>query len=1053
MSIYLHVHSNYSFGRGASSIEEICLKAVKRGIRAISITDTNGLYGVIQFVETAHNCGLKPIVGSEVEDSSGNRAILLAENRSGYGKICSILSARHTNPSFSLPSALASSGMDGLLVLTDDIPMLSFLLTATAGKKENMYVEIPPSPPLCGVSISPSGYTRSKLLTFAQKTGFKIAASHPVCFIGSEDFHLACVLKGIFSNSTYFKCLRKRDDRELTPDSWLWDAGVFRKRFEDIPDALKNLEEISRRCSFIPVSAEPLLPGYPESKGIMESKMILRSRCLDGLKWRFGNHPAVKIINRLEYELGVIEKMNLADYFLIVSDIARFARNNYIPMCGRGSAAGSLVAYLLGITDLDPVAHNLYFERFLHEGRKDLPDIDMDFAWNRRDEVIDFVYRRFGQDKVAAISTHVKFAARGALREVARAFGVPDGDVSTALKHVPYDMPPRFLEGSKNKYFLPEGEPWDTIIRIAKKLDGFPKHLGIHVGGMVICPEPLYNYLPVEPASKGIIVTQWEMTAVQKAGLLKIDILGNRSLSVINDVLNELSIRQEKKPFLNFNLMTLMDSAGKVKLSCGDRFEKDERVKELMRTGNTFGCFYIESPAMRGLLRKLRCDTFAGLVAASSVIRPGVSSSGMMRKYIECVRKKSFAPVHHLLKELLPETFGIMVYQEDVMRVVCDIGGLSHQEADLLRRTLSGKRGGIEISHLKDKFIAGGMRRGISLREAEEIWKQVSSFYGYSFCKAHSAAFAEVSMRALYLRAHYPAEFMAAVLSNHGGFYSTSAYISECRRMGLEILPPSVNRSMVNFTAEGNGVRVGLGQIAKLSQKNAHSIIRERELNGEFGSLENFIVRMKNHLGRDELETLVMAGALDEFSEGLNRFALLWKAIFLSNRSGSFKVPPLPVFKWNHLLKMLMEIKTIGFPVSCHPMKIFRSLIERSGQIDLKSIINASQMGSMEGKKVKIAGIVVTVKPIRTRDGKGMAFLSMEDETDLFDVILFPSAYAKARIALERFSGPFLVTGGVVNDFDYFSIEADEIQPIFLSHLERSTYPVLPSFYTGAKIE
>jgi error-prone DNA polymerase len=1024
MTVHLHVHSNFSFGLGASPIADLCAAASRRGIETLAVTDRNGLYGAMELVERAAAFGLHAVMGAEVDDGEGRRAVLLAADRRGYGRLCRIITARHTAPRFSLAAFLAED-MEGMVAVTDSIPLLEFLLSA-AGRTRDIYVEVPPRFEPYGAVRSPSGFSRTHLAAFARKAGLPAVVAHPVHFADPGDRDLACMLRSIFTNASYHRVRRSPGD-DLCASSWLVDGETLRRGAEDIPGAFRSALEIARRCTYLPGTGGMLLPRHPGSDGYGASVALLRARCAEGLRDRFGAAPPAAAVRRLRYELEMITSMNLADYFLIVSDIASFARGRSIPMCGRGSAAGSLVSYVLGITDVDPVRENLSFERFLHTGRKDPPDVDMDFAWDRRDEVIDFVYRRFGAERVAAISTHVTFGARGALREVARAMGLSDAQVSGVARLIPWHA----SAGSIGRICgsAVEDEPWKSVVALAARLDGYPKHLGIHVGGMVVCPGPLADYLPVEIAPKGIAITQWEMTGVEKAGLLKIDILGNRSLSVIDDVLDDVSRdagtrrRALAMPFFRDG-----GTGGRLELAGGDRLDADPEVRELLRTGGSFGCFYVESPAMRGLLRKLRCDTFRGLVAASSVIRPGVASSGMMRQYIERARGRPFRHLHPVMEKLLGETFGVMVYQEDVMRLAYHVGGLSWEDGNLMRKAMSGKRGGVPVERYRDRFLDGAVRRGLPPDVAREIWRQMASFAGYSFCKAHSAAFAEVSMRALLLRAHFPAEFMAAVLSNHGGYYGTSAYVSECRRMGLRVLPPSVNASEVRCTGRGRSVRVGLGEVAKLGAETAVRIVEERRVGGAFASLEAFLLRMKGRIARDETEGLVMAGALDEFERNGNRRLLLWECARLSApRAPSLDGSrALPSIGFDRRAKAAMEVEALGFPLCCHVMELVRPSLAKLRPVEARSLT------ALRGRKVTVAGMVVTLKPISTSKGEAMSFVSMEDETAIFEVTLFPSAYRKSRRLLAWSAGPYVVRGTVDDDFGHISVIGEEIRPICL---------------------
>ncbi|MFQ5749465.1 MAG: DNA polymerase III subunit alpha, partial [Planctomycetota bacterium] len=699
--------------------------------------------------------------------------------------------------------------------------------------------------------------------------------------------------------------------------------------------------------------------------------------------------------------------------------------------CGRGSAANSLVAWLLGFTHVDPVRHDLYFERFMNAGRSDFPDVDLDFAWDERDAVLDHVRRCFGRERVAMIGTHVTFGLRGAVRELAKAMGVPASEIEPFSRALPGRLrgPPdgERLRADPRCARLPlRAEPWRTILVQAAALQGFPRHLGVHPGGVVIAPAPLTDHLPLQLARKQtgagrMVITQWDMEPVEKVGLLKIDLLGNRGLAVIRDTVEAVK--------RNLGLPIDLDRLDP---------QGDQRTCSLLERGETMGCFYVESPGMRGLLRKLRCRDFATLVAASSIIRPGISSSGMMQAYVErhhFVRRRgrhdpSWYPLP-CLRAILGETYGVMAYQEDVLKVVQEAAGMTAAEADGLRRSMSHKRSHEKMASFRESFLEGARRRGAGEALARELWRQIESFAGYSFCKAHSASYARVSFLSAYLRAHHPAEFLAAVLANGGGFYTTFAYLAEARRMGLRLELPCVNRSGDDFQGADGGVRLGLAQVNGLGAAVRARILEARRRAGPFQGLEDFGERVRP--APSEWEALVRAGALDGLPDGMTRpermrAAALWAHSFRGPGrgarlfpDGAVRRPPPPAAEYSPRRRLAQEAEALGFLVSAHPLALFGEAIRRTHAVP------ARELGRHVNRRVRLVGWQVTNKPVTTRGGRPMMFMSFEDTTAIYETILFPRVYRRlAPWLLTR--GPYLLEGIVREEYGALTVEVDALR-------------------------
>jgi len=706
--------------------------------------------------------------------------------------------------------------------------------------------------------------------------------------------------------------------------------------------------------------------------------------------------------------------MEFSSYFLVVRDIVLRSPRT----CGRGSGAASLVAYSLGITNVCPVKHNLYFERFLNPGRSDPPDIDIDFAWDERDGVLHSVLAQYN-GHAALICNHVTFKPRMAVREVAKVYGLTQREIGQVSKRLPWfwraaragdDMLTQLKQ-------LPElaqldfPEPWPQIIATAQRIIGIPRYLSVHPGGVVITPRPLTDYVPVEPAPKGVPVIQWEKDATEESGLVKIDLLGNRSLGVVRDAIanlyeNGIAFDEEHwEP------------------------EDDPATQKNIAQGNTMGCFYIESPATRLLQQKARRGDFNHLVIHSSIIRPAANE--FIREYVRRLRGGAWEPIHPLLANVLDETYGIMVYQEDVSKTAVALAGFSHADADGLRKIMSKKDKTRKLEDYQGRFAAGARARGVSEKQIGAIWDMLMSFSGYSFCKPHSASYARVSFQAAYLKTHYPAEFMAAVISNRGGFYSTFAYVSEARRMGVKILPPDVNQSDIRWKGHAGTVRVGFLSVKHLAADTQQRIVAGRRT-VPYRSVSDFLDRIRPDA--PEARALIFAGAFDRLHPENNRAALLWElarrqksgpaasgTINLFN--GRVNVPRPSFPPENELERLRHEFAALGFLCDRHPMVLY------AGTLKKQRIIKAKDLPHFVGKFVRTAGLLVTGKVVHTKHGEPMEFLTFEDETGLVETTFFPQAYRRFCAILDR-SRPFMLYGKVDEDFGAVTLTVERVECI-----------------------
>ena len=737
--------------------------------------------------------------------------------------------------------------------------------------------------------------------------------------------------------------------------------------------------------------------------------------------WEKYNPITIDVLKRLTYELEVIIELGYADYFLVVWDIVQWANKRGIPTVGRGSAAGSIVSYILGMTRVDPIKYKLLFERFLNPARRDPPDIDIDFCWKRRDEVIQYIYNRYGYNKVAMIATFNTYRYKSSIWDVARAMGMPSQEISELIN--------TSINEYKNLSYKKSDSQYRTIVSLAKNLEGRPRHMGIHCGGVVISPNDITDYVPLQKSIKGPLVTQFDMHSIKKAGLIKIDILGQRSLTVISEVADTI----QNKYNIHFDRYIMPDI--------------DDKTAKLIRNGHTIGVFQIESPGMRGLLKKLQVDTFEMIVVASSIIRPGPADSGMLRHFLKRHhRKEDMKTVHSSLKELLKETYGIMIYQEDVIKTAEVIAGWSLSESDELRRSMSGKRGKEPFSKYRGPFIMDAVKRGIRREEALEIWRQMEAFSGFAFCKAHSASYATISVQSAWLKAHFPAEFMAAVMSNYGGFYHASCYIEEIRRMGINILPPDVNMAAPHFIAEDMerdssvykkntddrflGVRIGFLQIKGLTRRTLKRLLGKRK-ERPFESLEDFCIRVRPNLR--EVESLIRCGSFDTFDytrpQHIWRLKLFYNKI--KNNSESLFASTvkyssaIPIVDYSIEKKLRDEFELMELTLEKHPLWIWKEAMQH--HIDqFGKFIHAKDLYLHIGEKVKLVGWIISTQKTKTKAGESMQFLSCEDLTATYEAVFFPVVYRKFG-RLIRGRGPYIIEGMVEDDFGHTPLKVENI--------------------------
>jgi DNA-directed DNA polymerase III PolC len=991
MFVHLHVHSAFSLfngGAGASSLEALAAAAAERGMTTLALTDTNGVYGAMDFRRVTDAYGLRPVYGVSLE-TAAERAVLLPLDQSGWASLCRAVTERHAKTNFVLRDQL-SADRGGLAILSGDTALLETL--ARESGTDNLYVELVP------------GRGREAAHAFARAHRLPPVATNAVWFAHPQDHARHRLLAAIAQNAT----VSSIPAESLAPrDAWLKPEPEMARLFPDCPEALRHAVELADRCRGGPPEGGVILPRF-EGTGA-EALARLRALTELGARSRYGGGILSPVVHdRIEHELAIIAAKGYADYFLVVWDIVTHAPTH----CGRGSVANSIVSYCLGLTHVDPLAQGLVFERFLNPGRRDPPDADLDFPWDERDAALEYVFRKYGARRAAMVANHVTFQRKAALREVAKVYGRPATEISAVTKRLPWTDGgplPGLLATHPNFRSLALGGPWREIATLAESLVGLPRNLSLHPGGVVIVPDALTDYVPIEPAAKTIDAAavpaiQFEKDGTEDAGLVKIDLLGNRSLAVIRDAI--AAVRDHGGPAIDY---TSCDPAA------------DEATRRVFRHGDTMGVFYTESPASRLLCQKSKADTFDLLVLNTSIIRP--ASNRYINTYLARLYGAPYEPPHPVLRDALAETFGVMVYQEDVVNVCVALAGMDVAEADGVRKALTKKRPLKVLRGYEEQFRVGAAARGVAAPVIDEVWEMILSFSGYSFCKGHSASYIQVALQSGYLRAHHPAEFIAAVLSNEGGYYAPFAYVAEARRMGLAILPPDVNASAAHYTGRDRTLRIGLMALKGLTADGRARLLAERERSGPYAALEE--LRRRADLTPGDLRVLIQAGACDGIAGGKSRPQMMWEVdvgLTPGRRPGVSRVqqtlgieeipaallPPLVEYDAERQLRD--EYSVLGYLASCHPMALFADVLRAVHPVP------APRLAEYAGHSVTCAGMLTTAKPVHTLREEPMEFVTFDDGAGLIETVIFPDVYRRVAPLLFG-TGPYLLRGKVEESY------------------------------------
>jgi DNA polymerase-3 subunit alpha len=976
------------------SPDELLDDAEKNDVKSLAITDINTTSACLAMAQLAQKRNLKIIPGVDFRNGAKQLFVAIAQNNEGFFEINRFLSHHlQHNTSF----ADEAPKFDHAFVIYP----YSQVQNRVLGHNEF-------------VGVTSRELTQMKLSGQTVNTR-QMVILHPVTFRHKRDFNIHRLLRAIDNNTLLSKLPKHEEGSELHV---MKPSHELKLIYADYPEIIQNTFRLLESCevNFTFGSEHPPKNKKSYSSSEEEDWMLIQQLCREGLSYRYPNANS-QVWERVEKELEMIRQKNFLSYFLINWDIVSYARRKGYFYVGRGSGANSVVAYLLRITDVDPIELDLYFERFINLFRKSPPDFDIDFSWTDRDDVIQYIFNRF--PNVSLLATYNTFQHKAIIHELGKVFGLPKGEIELLQEG-------KFQHESLDQLSV-------LVLKYSRLIQGFPNHLGIHAGGILISEKPIHYYTATSWPPKGFPITQFDMIVAEDVGLYKFDILSQRGLGKIKDAIDIVRTNQPNASMIDIHRLDLI--------------KNDEKVKHLLRNAMAIGCFYVESPAMRMLLKKLEVDDYLGLVAASSIIRPGVAQSGMMREYI--LRKKNperRKDAHPVLLDMMPDTFGVMVYQEDVIKVAHYFAGLSLAEADVLRRAMSGKfRSREEFAAIRDKFVDNCRIKGYAEQLINDIWRQIESFAGYAFAKGHSASYAVESFQSLYLKAYFPLEFMVAVINNYGGFYHTEFYVNEARLWGAIIQPPCVNTSQLYATIYGINIYMGLLQISGFEANIANLILAERTKNGVFVSFTDFMDRVPI-----TLEQITLLIRIDAFRfTGVKKRELLWNAHFILSKKTSMDHQPQLFYKKKKSFQMpelsgsvyedaFDQIELLGFPL----MNFFELL-----QSTNDNPLRAQHLPSLLGKMVTIWGYLVTAKYVRTSNRKIMNFGTFIDRDGRFvDTTHFPEVAKKFPF---RGRGIYAITGKVVEEFGFCSIEVTQMHKLPLIEDPRYSEKPLPLQQTG----
>lgn len=1048
--VHLHVHTEYSLLDGANRISDLIQRVKELGMDSIAITDHGVMYGVVDFYKEAKANGIKPILGCEIytakrsrfdkqagRDSDYGHLVLLAKNNTGYHNLMKIVSIGFTEGYYYKPRVdfeTLEKYSEGIIALSaclsGDIP--TAILNNDYDKavelanrfnnifgKGNFYLELQYN------GIAEQNLVNQQLIKLSRELDIPLVATNDVHFLTREASKSHEILMCIQMGKTINDENRMKFD---TDEVYVKSPDEMYSQFENVPEALENTVKIAQQCNVELEFGKLHLPAFDVPEG-HEPFEYLKMQCLKGLSERYGEEHDAHIDNRLLYELDVIEKMGYVDYFLIVWDFIRYARENDIMVGpGRGSAAGSLVSYCLGITSIDPLKYNLLFERFLNPERISMPDIDIDFCYERRQEVIDYVVRKYGKDKVAQIITFGTMAARGAIRDVGRALDIPYSDVDQIAKMIPFaigmtinkalDLNPEL----KKKY--EENEQIAQLIDYALSLEGMPRHASTHAAGVVISKDPIVEYVPLQ-LNESSVTTQFPMTLLEELGLLKMDFLGLRTLTVIRDALH--LAQQSSGRDIDINKIDY----------------DDNEVYKMIGEGRTAGVFQLESAGMTQFMKELQPSSLEDIIAGISLYRPGPMDQ--IPRYIKNKNNPKLIKYHHpLLENILNVTYGCMVYQEQVMQIVRELAGYSMGRSDLVRRAMSKKKISVMeqerknfIHGIKEEdgtvVVKGAINNGVDEITANKIFDEMMDFASYAFNKSHAAAYAVVAYQTAWLKRYYPVEFLAASLNSFlGSSDKVSQYVNECKQMNIQVLPPDINESSVKFTVSDGKIRFGLAAVKNVGENAILAIKQERELNGKFTTFMDFCQRVEGReINKRCIESLIKSGAFDSLNIFRSKLIAVYEKFLDSigqarkkHMEGQLSIFDMMSEKEEALVEeypdieeypqkvlLAMEKEMLGLFVSGHPLSEYQKVLKENVSLYSIDLIQSGEDQVIEegltntklsdNMRVIVGGIVTSRKTKTTKSNSLMAFIALEDLFGTMELIVFPAIFEKYSYLLE----------------------------------------------------
>ncbi len=981
MKMFLNCHSYHSLRYGTIPLDELVELASQLGVTTLGLTDINTVTGIYDFIRMCATKNIKPIVGIEFRNDDEKLYTGLAKNTKGIGELCKFLT--EYNLSKILLPNLAPKFKNAFIVYP--------LSNAPVRLEKNEFLGV-------------NGHQTTQLIKpIYQKLLRKTIAFQTVTIRNQDEFELHKTLRCIDHNILLSQLT---EHAHCHPSEVMDTSKALEKQFSRYSGIIRNAEKLAKRCTF---KFDFTVPRNKKLyTGTKSGDMLLLSQLAkDGIIRRYGAKNKDAQV-RMKKELKVIGELNFTGYFLITWDIVRYSQSKGFMHVGRGSGPNSIVSYALGITDICPIELDLYFERFLNQNRKSPPDFDIDWSWQERDEILDYIFKRFSPGHVAFCGTIVEFKHRSIMRELGKVYGLQKAELDQLSR-----------EG------LQSGGTDSVVDRVAKlgaMLIGFPNQRSMHACGVIISEEPITNFSALEIKPKGFPIVQFDMHIAEDIGFEKFDILSQRGLGTIADTV-EL-VKRNKGISIDIEQV--------------NTFKNDIQCNTNLQIGNTLGCFYIESPAMRGLLRRLKCNDYQTLVAASSIIRPGVAKSGMMKEYIfRHNNPNSFEYFHEVFEEFLGDTYGIMVYQEDVIKIALHYGGLEPTYGDILRRSISGKsRSKKEIERVKYMFFESCKRLGRNEQLSVEVFRQIESFAGYSFCKAHSASYAVESYQSLYLKTYYGIEFMVCAINNGGGFYRTEIYVHEAKRAGGNVLVPCVNNSEQETILKGEDIYLGFGLIKSMDEKLAVQLVEERRANGDYTSLENFLSR--THIGGETLQTLIFVGAFRFTGKPKSDLIIIAKML----QSGEVSKSPtllieepiqeykFPVMERNSIEDAFDEIEILGFSVSLSPFELLKT--KYRGDIMNKQLLDNYK------KTVRMLAYLVSTKQVPTKNGNMYFGTWIDNDGDYFDTAHFATSLKKYPF---KGGGCYLLLGRVEVDFHF--------PTIVISKMEKMPFVPDPRYESG----